>query len=59
LVFRELGATQIESASVFIGSGVISSNIREAGDDGELVGDLAALVGDLLLCGCELLLRGS
>ena len=36
-----------------------SSNLREALDERELVGDLAALVGDLLLCVLELLGRGT
>lgn len=35
------------------------SDIREAADESELVGDLAALVGDLLLCLLELLLGSA
>lgn len=37
----------------------ISLDIREALDEGELVGDLAALLLDLLLCVLELLGRGA
>ena len=37
----------------------ISLDIREALDEGELVGDLAALLLDLLLCVLELLGRGT
>lgn len=38
---------------------VVIVDIREALDQGELVGDLAALLLDLLLCVLELLGRGT
>lgn len=41
---------------VFSGRGERVKYIREAGNNAELVGDLAALVSGLLLCGGELLL---
>jgi hypothetical protein len=37
----------------------LDSNIREAGNDGKLVGDLAALIRHLLLRGGELVLGDS